>query len=260
MCGIKQIVDQCRTCYGIISKEEIPTICHKRTWTLPETFGYAKAYCPDQGRVYLDKKPRINQCPRSESSLGTCSLSHGLDQIRSTSPWQNASVLNLPAEKESKSVAEKVKGFFGKCLSKVIPGVGRSSQSSSPWAALDQWEDICGDEDTNDKKKKKKKAASIPTVTRVGQLPLSEESDLASKDRMQRKSPALPDKALRRLCETRMRDANRAQSSVFAPNCNRRTLMIQVHYNLMAQAWSCDLQPKATTHDQNCASSRKLFA
>ncbi|KAG7058539.1 hypothetical protein JMJ77_0005913 [Colletotrichum scovillei] len=186
MCGIKQIVDQCRTCYGIISKEEIPTICHKRTWTLPETFGHAKAYCPDQERVYLDKKPRINQCPvcywdslditkgldmpchqRSGSSLGTRSLSHGLDQTRSTSPWQNASVLNLPAEKEPKSVAGKVKGFFGKCLSKVIPGFGRSSQSPSSWAALDQWEDVCGDEDSTDKKKKKKKTASIPTVTRV---------------------------------------------------------------------------------------------
>ncbi|UQC83437.1 uncharacterized protein CLUP02_08932 [Colletotrichum lupini] len=167
MCGIKQIVDQCRTCYGIISKEEIPTICHKRTWTLPETFGHAKAYCPDQGRVYLDKKPRINQCPRSESSLGTRSLSHCLDQTRSTSPWQNTSVLNLPAEKEPKSVAGKVKGFFGKCLFKVIPEFGRSSQSPSSWAALDQWEDICGDEGIADKKKKKKKDVSIPTVTRV---------------------------------------------------------------------------------------------
>ncbi|KAK1472540.1 hypothetical protein CABS01_16271 [Colletotrichum abscissum] len=186
MCGIKQIVDQCRTCYGIISKEEIPTICHERTWTLPETFGHAKAYCPDQGRVYLDKKPRINQCPvcywdslditkgldmpchqRSESSLGTRSLSHCLDQTRSTSPWQNTSVLNLPAEKEPKSVAGKVKGFFGKCLFKVIPEFGRSSQSPSSWAALDQWEDICGDEGITDKKKKKKKDASIPTVTRV---------------------------------------------------------------------------------------------
>lgn len=186
MCGTKQIVDQCRTCYGIISKEEIPTLCHKRIWMLPETFGHAKAYCPDQGRVYLDKKPRINQCqvcyweslditkgldmpchPRSESSLGTRSLSHGLDQTRSTSPWQNVSVLNLPAEKKPKGIASTVKGLFGKCLSKVIPGVARSSKSSSSWSALDEWEDICGDEEPKDKKKKKKMAASIPTVTRV---------------------------------------------------------------------------------------------
>ncbi|KAJ0295878.1 hypothetical protein COL516b_012123 [Colletotrichum fioriniae] len=173
MCGTKQIVDQCRTCYGIISKEEIPTLCHKRIWMLPETFGHAKAYCPDQGRVCYWESLDITKgldmpChPRSESSLGTRSLSHGLDQTRSTSPWQNVSVLNLPAEKKPKGIASTVKGLFGKCLSKVIPGVARSSKSSSSWSALDEWEDICGDEEPKDKKKKKKMAASIPTVTRV---------------------------------------------------------------------------------------------
>ncbi|KAK1701211.1 hypothetical protein BDP55DRAFT_709559 [Colletotrichum godetiae] len=190
MCGIKQVVDECRTCRGIVLIEEVPIICQRRTWTFPDTFGHAKTYCPDQGRVYVEKKPRINQCrvcrwdslnittnldmpchQRSDSSLGTRSLSHGVEQSRSTSPCQNDSVLSVPTEKEPKGMVKMVKGFFGKYLSKVIPGVRRSSQSTSSWSALDQWEDICGDEDTRDKKKKKKKASSIPTVIKVREFP-----------------------------------------------------------------------------------------
>ncbi|KXH65498.1 hypothetical protein CSAL01_12630 [Colletotrichum salicis] len=192
MCGIKQIIDECRTCRGIVLIEEVPIICQKRTWTFPDAFGHAKTYCPDQGRVYVEKKPRINQCrvcrwdslnittgldmpchQRSDSSLGTRSLSHGMDQSQSTSTCQNDSVLSLPTEKKKpKSMAETVKGFFGKYLSKVIPGVRGSSQSPSSWSALDQWEDICVDEDTKNNKKKKKKAASIPIVIRVREFPM----------------------------------------------------------------------------------------
>ncbi|OHF03410.1 hypothetical protein CORC01_01129 [Colletotrichum orchidophilum] len=189
MCGTKQFVDQCRTCYGVISIEERPTKCDKRTWVYPHFFERRVPYCPDEGKVYVCVRKNINQCqycywksleitrgldmpcheqrpersgePPSSSSLGSRSLTHGLGRPRSMSAYQ--SVHSIEAEKESQGIAGSVKNFLGKCLSKIFKGARRTSGS---WPNLDEWEDVCGEEDSKkETNNNSNKAASVPTTT-----------------------------------------------------------------------------------------------